>query len=158
MSTSGKYPEFNWEVPDLPEEFNMFKQRMNLIFADQEVVDEKKKAIKIKIAIGNEGLRRVNSSDLTETDKEKPDKLWELLEAQLKVNINFRVHRLELSRYRQKVDETIDQFVTRCRDKAKSCDFEANELDERVIELVIASTPIAELQKSLLEKQRVQDR
>ena len=150
--SSGKYPEMNWEATDLPEEFKLFKQRMELVLADQDITDEKKKAIKIKIAVGNEGLRRINASGLSETDKDKPQKLWNLLEAQLKVNINFRVHRLELMRYRQKSDESIDAFVTRCRDKAKNCDFEETELSERIMELVIASTPSEEFQKSLLDQ------
>ena len=110
MST--KFPEMNREATDLSEEFKLFKQRMELVLVDQDVTNEKKQAIKIKIAVGNEGLRRINASGLSETDKDKPQELWKLLEAQLKVNINFRVHRLELMRYRQKKDEGIDEFVT----------------------------------------------
>ena len=87
MST--KYPEMNWEVPDLPEEFKLFEQRMELVLADQEVTENKKKAIKIKIAVGNEGLRRINASGLSEADQEKPQELWKLFEKQIKVNINF---------------------------------------------------------------------
>ena len=45
---SNKYPEMKWEVPDLPEEFKLFKQRMELVLADQGVTDNKKNAIKIK--------------------------------------------------------------------------------------------------------------
>ncbi|XP_063956823.1 uncharacterized protein LOC135154503 [Lytechinus pictus] len=142
----------NWEATDLPEEFQLFRQRMELILADQDITDQRKVSMKIKIAVGNEGLRRINASGLSETDKEKPQELWRLLEAQLKVNINFRIHRLELMRYRQKTDETIDEFVTRCRDKAKNCDFEEAELNERIMEPVIASTPSLEFQKSLLDQ------
>ena len=69
MST--KYPEMNWEILDLPEEFKLFKQRMELVWADQDVTDDKKKAIKIKIDVGNEGLRRINASGLSEADQEK---------------------------------------------------------------------------------------
>ncbi|XP_030831434.1 uncharacterized protein LOC115920236 [Strongylocentrotus purpuratus] len=150
MST--KYPEMNWEVPDLPEEFKLFKQRMELVLADQEITETKKKAIKIKIAVGNEGLRRINASGLSEADQEKPQELWKLFEKQIKVNINFRVHRLELMRYRQRQDESIDAFVTRCRDKANTCDFEESELAERIMEVVITSTPSLEFQKFLLDQ------
>nr|XP_054760675.1 uncharacterized protein LOC129266939 [Lytechinus pictus] len=125
---------------------------MELTLADKDITDQRKVAIKIKIAVGNEGLPRINASGLSETDKEKPQEIWRLLVAQLKVNINFRIHRLELMRYRQKADETIDEFVTRCRDKAKNCDFEEAELNERIMELVIASTPSLEFQKSLLDQ------
>ena len=93
---------------------------MELVLADQDVTDNKKKAIKIKITVGNEGLRQINASGLSEADQENP-KNWKLFETQIKVNINFRVHRLELMRFRQRQDESIDAFVTRCRDKANTC-------------------------------------
>ena len=88
----------------------------------------------------------------TEEDLECPDKVWATIEAQLKVNINFRIHRLELMRYRQRQDENIDEFVTRCRDKARDCDFSASELQDRIMELVIATTSCEPLQRTLLEQ------
>ncbi len=42
--------------------------------------------------------------------------------------------------------------MTTCCEKAKHCDFETAELDERIIELVIASTSFDFFQKELLEK------
>ena len=48
--------------------------------------------------------------------------------------------------------ENIDEFVNRCRSKAKECDFNENELSERIMELVIASTPIEPFQKDLLDQ------
>ena len=147
-----KYPEMNWKGPDLLAEFKIFKQRMTLVLQDQEVTNLTKKAIKIKIAVGGEGLRRLNTSGLSEEDLEKPDKIWATIEAQLKVNVNFRIHRLELMRYRQGPEENIDGFVTRCRDKARECDFAEAELQERIMELVIATTPCEQLQRTLLEQ------
>ena len=147
-----KYPEMSWKASDLLAEFQVFKQRMHLVLLDQEVTDSKKQAIKIKIALGGEGLRRLNTSGLSEEDLECPNKVWATIEAQLKVNINFRIHRLELMRYRQRQDENIDEFVTRCRDKARDCDFSASELQDRIMELVIATTSCEPLQRTLLEQ------
>ena len=110
-----KYPEMNWKSADVPEDFKLFKQRMELCLQDNDVRDPKKQAIKIKIAVGNEGLRRINASGLSNDDQEKPAMLWSTLEGQLKVKLNFRIHRLELMRYRQHSNETIDDFVNRCR-------------------------------------------
>ena len=142
----------NWNNTDVPEEFKLFKQRMELCLQDNDVQDPKKQAIKIKIAVGNEGLRRINASGLSNDDQENPALLWSTLEGQLKVKLNFRIHRLELMRYRQHSGETIDEFVNRCRSKAKECDFTENELSERVTELVIASTPNEAFQKDLLDQ------
>ena len=147
-----RYPEMNWDTGDTAEDFQLFKQRMELCLTDNDVVDKKKQANKIKIYVGTAGLKRINASGLSDNDKEDPDKLWLLFENQLKIKVNFRIHRLELSRYRQKADESIDDFVGRCRAKAKDCDFEKAELSERVIELVIKSTPFDSYQKELLEK------
>ena len=38
--------------------------------------------------------------------------------------------------------ETLDDFCTRARTTALKCQFEEKELEERIIELIIASTPI----------------
>ena len=42
-------------------------------------------------------------------------------------------------KYRQTGDESIDDFVTRARALANKCQFTANELNERLMELIIAS-------------------
>ena len=142
----------NWGAPNIADEFKLFRQRMELCLLDNDVTDSAKQATKIKIAIGNEGLRRINASSLSEDDQKKPSKLWDLIEGQLNVSVNFRIQRLELMRYKQKPGETIDEFVNRCRTKAKECQFEEKELSERLVELVISSTQIEPFQKDLLDK------
>ena len=42
---------------------------------------------------------------------------------------------------RQHQDETIQEFISRLHGKADRCQFTAEELDERLIEAVIVSTP-----------------
>ena len=61
--------------------------------------------------------------------------------------LNFRVHRL-----RQRNEEYVDDFVTRARTQALKCELEESELEERIIELMIASTPIEPFQRELLGK------
>ena len=55
-------------------------------------------------------------------------------------------------KYRQTGDESIDDFVTRARTLANKCQFTANELNERLMELIIASTPYDGLRRELLGK------
>ena len=109
-------------------------------------------ALKILRGIGNEGLKRLNASGMSDADKKRPDKIWELFESQLKTNLNFRVHRLHLMDYRQRSEESVDDFVTRARTQALKCEIEESELEERIIELRIASTPIEAFQRELLGK------
>ena len=62
------------------------------------------------------------------------------------------IHRLTLIQYRQNSGETIDEFMTRSRNLAKKCQFTDMERNERLIELVIASTPYESFCKDLLTK------
>ncbi|KAJ8046317.1 hypothetical protein HOLleu_04951 [Holothuria leucospilota] len=146
-----KFPEMNWTAGDVAEEFQLFKQRLELCFIDHNIAEPNKRAVKIKIAVGNEGLKKINASGLSVEDQNDPVKLWSLFEDQLKVKVNFRIHRLELIRYKEGKQESLDDFINRCRQKAAECDFNQNEIAERIIELVIASTPFVTFQKDLLD-------
>ena len=74
------------------------------------------------------------------------------VESQLKTNPNFRVHRLHLMDYRQRREESVDDFVTRAGTQALKCEFKESELEERIIEIMIASTTIETFQRKLLGK------
>ena len=64
-----KFPEMNWSASNLAEEFKLFRQRTELCFLDHNIVDPIKQATKIKIAVGNEGLRKINASGLSIDDQ-----------------------------------------------------------------------------------------
>ena len=96
---------------------------MTLILIDENVVDPSKQAIKIQIAVGTEGLQRLNASTLTDEDKKDPAKIYKLFDDQLDIKVNFRIHRMELMAFRQNENETTDEFVNRARHKGSLCDF-----------------------------------
>ena len=150
VSTS--IPTMDWSSTDMAESIGLFKQKMNLFLDDENITDNAAKASKICRGIGDEGPRRINASDLSTEQKQNPLELWTLFENQLKVNVNFRIHRLHLMKYRQTLDESIDDFVTRARTLANKCQFAENELNERLMELIIASTPYDGLRRELLGK------
>ena len=54
--------------------------------------------------------------------------------------------------FRQKPNENVDDFVTRCKTLALKCEFKEHELQERILELLIASTPFESFQHDLLVK------
>ena len=78
-----------------------------------------------------------------------PKVIFDFLETQLDgtLKLNFRVHRLEYSHLMQNTDEPITTFVSRLREKASKCIFEVSELNERLIESIILSTPYEEFRK-----------
>lgn len=86
----------NWSGTDLSEAISLFRQKMCLYIEDEEIVDEAKRARKICRGIGDEGLKRLNASGLSEEKKKKPVELWNFFEGQLKMDVNFRIHRLHL--------------------------------------------------------------
>ncbi len=141
-----------WSSTGMAESLGLFKQKMTLFLDDESITDNAAKARKICREIGDEGLKRLNASDLSGEQKANPLELWTLFENQLKVNVNFRIHRLHLMQYRQTQHESIDDFVTRARTLANKCQFTENELSERLMELIIASTPYDGLRRELLGK------
>ena len=125
-----KYPTMDWVGENTAESFKMFKQQMTLILIDENIVDPAKQAIKIQIAVGIEGLQRLNASTLTDEDKKDPAKIYKLFDDQLDIKVNFRIHRMELMTFRQNENETTDEFVNRARHKGSLCDFGEPELVE----------------------------
>jgi len=142
----------DWSCDDLGDAISLFKQKMILFFEDENIDSDEAKARKICRGIGDEGLRRLNVSGLTDEKKRKPDELWQFFENQLKVNINFRINRLHFMRYKQRPDESLDQFVIRARTLGLKCDFSDTELSERLLELIISSTPHEEFCRDLLSR------
>lgn len=156
MAGSNNIPQMNWSGDNVTENFRLFKHKLQLYFEDEEITDKVKQARKILRAIGDEGLRRLYGSALTEEDQKDPDMLFAFFKSQLPAqSVNFRIHRLQLMRFQINNSESIDNFVTRVRSHAVKCDFgDDNELQERIIELVIASTPYEEFRKELLTKEK----
>ena len=152
--TMARMPEMNWKHEPLADAFKAFKARMTLFLDDNEITDDAKKSTKIKLGLGDEGMRRVLASGLTEDQQKDPKEIWNLLESQVdaSVKINFHVHRLELSNLRQRQGESITEYATRIRDKAIKCSFNKDELNKRLIEMIILSTPFEEFRKELLTK------
>ena len=142
-------PTMDWLFQPLSESLKVFKARMNLYIEDQNITDVTKQATKIKIASGDEGMRRILNSGMSDEDQKIPDKIWELLETEVdySVKISFRVHRLEFSNIRQNSEETTQQYLSRLREKATKCNSEPDELNERLMEMIILSTPHEDFRK-----------
>ena len=109
----------NWSDPDLNEAMSLFKQKITLYIENEEITDETKQARKICCGIGDQGLRLLIVSGITEQLKRLPENLWNFFESQLQVNGNFRIDRLHPMQYRQKTNESFDDFIIRDRTLAQ---------------------------------------
>lgn len=107
-------PTVNVSNPDLSEAVSLFKQKCR---------QTAKQARKICRGSGDKGLKWLNANGLSEDEKKVHTNLWNFYEGQLKLNVNFRNHRLHPMHYRQKPDMIIDDFVTRARTLAQKCQF-----------------------------------
>ena len=67
VSTS--IPTMDWSSTDMAESIGLFKQKINLFLDDKNVTDNAAKARNICRGIGDEGLRRINASDLSPEQK-----------------------------------------------------------------------------------------
>ena len=152
MAHSDK-PRLDWTAANLPETFQLFKQRCQIYFDIKDIKVEKQVS-HILFFTGNEGLRRYNSWGLTDVDKSKPKVVWEHFEkAIVKPSENFCVARLYLRRCKQEEKESIDDFTARCKIQAFKCSFRGDdEISNRVIEQIIDGTRHMEVQKELLGK------
>ena len=73
-----KMPEFDWKAESLADSFRSFKARMDLYCEDHEVTDAQKQATKIKLGVGDEGMRRLLASGLTAAQLRQPKELYKL--------------------------------------------------------------------------------
>ena len=80
---SAQMPTMDWTFEPLCDSFSAFQARLILFFEDQSINDKIKQSIKFRIAVGDQGIRRINSSGLSDADKKDPKKLYELLSSQL---------------------------------------------------------------------------
>ena len=117
----------DWSSSDLGDAFGLFKQKLDLYLEDEEIMDDAAKARKF--------LR--GSSGLTDEEKKNLDELYGFFERNLKISVNFRIHRLHLMQFRQNKDESLDDFITQARTLALKCEFSEEELSERLLELII---------------------
>ncbi|PIK37302.1 hypothetical protein BSL78_25862 [Apostichopus japonicus] len=144
-------PKMDWNSSNQGESFKLFKQRLELYFQIKKITGADQVPI-LLLAVGEEGLQRYNSWTLTAEESICASTLFGKFMAQLEPAENFRIARLKLRNYYQQPGEKLDDFVNRCKLLSKKCDFTKEEVDERLVEQIIASTPISEFQKELLSQ------
>ena len=117
-----EYPHFDWSSANLTESFRLFKQQVLLMF-DVKDIKVEKQVSHILLLIGQEGLKRFNSWGLSGDDAKNPAIIWQKFEEQLDPPENFRIARLILQKFKQSENETIDEFINKCKLQAQKCEF-----------------------------------
>ena len=127
----------NWDATDLRDDSAKFKQYCDLLFSGPySTKSPKEQAMFILLWIGRQGLETYNSWTWTEAE-DNPAEIWERFEKHVTPKVNHRLARYQLQELRQKNDEFVDVFLTRCRNQATRYRFRDNEeSDERLIETI----------------------
>ena len=73
----------SYSINRSPSLHTLHRQRMKLCLLDNEITDPREIAVKLKIALGNQGLKRLNASSFTDEDQHDPKKIWALFDDQL---------------------------------------------------------------------------
>ena len=150
MANSHHMPLMDWSGDDIYENFKLYKQKLALYFEDENITEKPVRARKILRTIGDKGLRLLLGSTMTDAQQKEPKKLLEFFENQMpQSSATFRIHRLQLMKMSQKPEESIDSFVNRIRVFNQKCDFTEAELQERIIELTLSTTPNKDFRKEL---------
>ncbi|KAK7088654.1 hypothetical protein V1264_022553 [Littorina saxatilis] len=144
-------PKMDWSSDDKAQALQDFKQLCDMWFKVKNT-EKKLQHNYIMLWLGSEGLRLLNTWNLTVEQLEDPKNIWDRLQL-LQPPQNFRIHRLEMQRLTQRTGESVEDFCTRCRTKAIKCKYtdKAAE-DERVLEQLIAGTSISTVQRELLSR------
>ena len=101
---------------------------------------------------GAEGIALSNTWGLSDAELQDPDTIWDKF-AESQPQENFRIHRLEFQKLSQNDDESVDDFVTRCKAKVVKCKFATQVIrDDRLVEQIIAGIKYTEVQRKLLQK------
>ena len=145
----------NWDAADWRDELAKFKQYCDLIFSGPySRKTEKEQASFVLLWIGTQGLETYNSWTWDDAeDRNNPSIIWEWFEQHVVPKINHKLARYQVQQFKQKIDESVDDFLTRCRNQASKCRFKDKiESDEWLIERLIVGTKHKKIQERLLEK------
>ena len=69
-----RIPEMNWASENHEEALQLFKQTVSYYCENEDITDPGKIALKILRGIGNESLKRLNASGMSDEDQKRPDK------------------------------------------------------------------------------------
>ena len=144
-------PTMDWSNPDRSAALACFKQTCNYWFNAQQTPRVRQYS-HIFLWSGAEGIALSNTWGLSDAELQDPDNIWNKF-AESQPQENFRIHRLEFQKLSQNDDESVDDFVTRCKAKLVKCKFATQAIrDDRLVEQIIAGIKYTEVQRKLLQK------
>ena len=144
-------PSMNWDTDDLPAAFRRFKQYCELIFSGPlSERGENQKVSYLLLCVGQSGLEIYNTRSFDKPENaDKLTVIWSKFTKYVEPKSNPRLARYSLQNLRQLSNETVDDFMTRCKTQASKYEFRDNtEKEERLIEQLIIGTNSRNIQEN----------
>ena len=142
-------PTFNWEAPDLFQEFQEFQMTCEVIlngpFATKVAVE---KFNYILLWMGRRGILMVKQWNLTQ---KKPENLFKRFQEHFQPQSNFGVeqHKFHLMQQRE---DSVDEFINKLQNQAKLCKFPDQYRSQLILQKFISGLHTRDVQKILLLK------
>ena len=148
-------PSLSWSSSNLPDAFRSFRQYCQLIFDGPFAAkSEKEKVTYLLLWIGSHGRDIYDGWTWTNPDERyQLDAVFNRFEKHIEPQVNSYLARFHFHQCRQAVEESVDEFIARCRVLAAKCKFaDQLETNTRLTEQLIVGTKHVQVQEKLLEK------
>ena len=146
-----KYPEMNWRAADKVAAWKVFKRRMEVIFVADQIPEERQWAL-ILVAGGDEAYNRWDTLEDTVTDRKVVKQVWDAFEKSFEQSTSFWHFRdTYLADFRQDESETMADLDLRIKQTVKGCQWEREQEEGRMIDLLYHATIYYEIRKFVQE-------
>ena len=146
-----KYPEMNWRAADKVAAWKVFKRRMEVIFVADQIPEERQWAL-ILVAGGDEAYNRWDTLEDTVTDRKVVKQVWDAFEKSFEQSTSFWHFRdAYLADFRQDESETTADLDLRIKQTVKGCQWEREQEEGRMINLLYHATIYYEIRKFVQE-------
>ena len=146
-----KYPKMNWRAADKVAAWKVFKRQMEVIFVADEIPEERQWAL-ILVAGGDEAYNRWDTLEDTVTDCKVVKQVWDAFEKSFEQSTSFWHFRdTYLADFRQDESETTADLDLRIKQTVKGCQWEREQEEGRMIDLLYHATIYYKIRKFVQE-------
>ena len=148
-----KHLEMNWRAADKVATWKLFKWRMNVIFAADQIPEERQWAL-ILVAGGDEAYNHWDTLEETVQDCKKVDQVWDAFEKSFEQSTSFWHFRdTFLADFRQDKSETMADLDLRIKQTVRGCQWKKETEEEQMIDLLYHATIYYKIHKFVQESE-----
>lgn len=150
-----KPPSFDWDSPNLPQQFRNFRRYCELLLSTPTYGCRKEHEVNyILLWMGPQAVNIFdNWTHLTNEQRKSPSHVWDAFSTYFEPKTNFRLSRFHLRDMTQQNGEPVDSYITRLRSQAQKCNFDSPETtDDNLLDQFIKGVAHRQVRKQLLDQ------